>query len=252
VARSPDPGLPGLATACDPAAVSALLSSFGVPRAPVRLRMRAYRPRRRAVIEAWTAGARVFLKVLRPGQVADLHRRHRLLYEAGVPVPRSLGWSDDGLLLLQALAGTGLRERLRNGGEQVPSGADLLTLLDRLPPAVAELPRRTAWAENAAHYAGVLGAALPAEATRARQLAGRVTAALSELPPGREATHGDLYESQVLLDGRRVSGLLDVDTAGRGAAGGRPGMPAGPCVGAGPDGARTPRVHARDRGTVAA
>ena len=29
--------------------------------------------------------------------------------------------------------------------------------------------------------------------------------------------HGDFYESQLLVDGGSVAGLLDVDTAGRGA-----------------------------------
>lgn len=210
-----DPGLPGLAAACDPAAVSALLASFGVPEQPVRLRVRAYRPRRRAVVEAWTPDARLFVKVLRPSKVAELHHRHRMLHDAGVPVPRSLGWSDDGLLVLQALHGDGLRQRLRAGGDQVPSGADLLALLDQMPDGVAELPRRAPWAENAGHYARVIADALPAEAQRATQLAARIGAALDP-EPCDAPTHGDLYESQLLLTGTRVTGLLDVDTAGPG------------------------------------
>jgi len=210
-----DPGLPGLAAACDPTSVSALLTSFGVPEQPVRLRVRAYRPRRRAVVEAWTPDAHLFVKVLRPSKVAELHQRHRVLRDAGVPVPRSLGWSDDGMLVLQALHGDSLRQRLRDGDEQVPSGADLLTLLDRIPAGVAELPRRAPWAENAVHYAGVVAEALPAEAERATQLGARIRAALDPEPAG-EPTHGDLYESQLLLTGKRITGLLDVDTTGPG------------------------------------
>ena len=209
-----DPGLPGLPAACDPTAISALLGSFGVPDQPVSLKVRAYRPRRRAVIEVSTPGARLFVKVLRPNKVAGLHHRHRLLHDAGVPVPQSLGWSDDGLLVLAALTGEGLRERLRGAG-QVPTGADLLALLDAMPADVLDLPRRTPWAENAVHYAGVVGAALPAEADRATRLAWQVVGGMTD-GGDDEPTHGDLYESQVLLAENRVSGLLDVDTAGPG------------------------------------
>jgi hypothetical protein len=35
-------------------------------------------------------------------------------------------------------------------------------------------------------------------------------------PPGREATHGDFHEGQLLVAGGAVSGLLDVDTIGPG------------------------------------
>ena len=210
-----DPGLPSLARAADPGAVRALLASLGEDPGPVRLRTRAYRPRRRAVLEATSPGAHVFLKVLRPGRAEPLHARHRLLAGAGLPVPPSLGWTGDGLLVLGALSGTALRSRLREGGSPAPSGEALLALLDRLPPEVCALPRRAPWTEGAAHYAAVVGAALPAEARRAAQLAARVRELAGD-GPDEDATHGDLYEAQLLLRGSRVSGLLDVDTAGPG------------------------------------
>jgi hypothetical protein len=47
-----DPYLPGLATAFDPAAVARLLRGYRLGDQQVRLTVRAYRPRRRAVIEA--------------------------------------------------------------------------------------------------------------------------------------------------------------------------------------------------------
>src|SRR5699024_2474397 len=95
-----DPGLPALAAACDNAAVRGLLASFGSRCGRLRFTVASYRPRRRAVVEASGDGVRLFLKVLRPGKARDLHLRHRLLREAGVPVPRSLGYTDDGLLVL--------------------------------------------------------------------------------------------------------------------------------------------------------
>lgn len=211
-----DPGLPALAAVYDPATVAALFESFGLPTGKVRLQLRAYRPRRRAVIEARTGRARLFLKVMRPHKVAELHERHRLLHEAGVPVPQSLGWNDDGLLVLAALGGTSLREALRGGAKHVPSGADLLALLDRFPSAARQLPHRKAWSDEVAHYARILAAAVPEEAQRVDDIAHRVRAGLARYRDAQDAVHGDFYESQILLHGGTVTGVLDVDTAGPG------------------------------------
>lgn len=214
-----DPGLPALAAAWDRPSLARLLTRFGVPGvAPdgstVTTRLRAYRPRRRAVVEARTDAGSLFVKVLRPHLVEALHRRHVLLHDAGLPVPRSLGWTDDGLLVLRALRGTGLRQQLRRGGP-APSGADLVGLLDRLPDAVLDLPHRRAWTDHVAHYARVVGATLPSQTTRVAELADRVSSALAG-SPADEPTHGDFYEGQLLVTGDRVTGLLDVDTAGPG------------------------------------
>jgi aminoglycoside phosphotransferase len=213
-----DPALPALPRAFDPAAVEELLAGLGVgprERAHPELKVRAYRPTRRAVLEATAASSRVFLKVLRPRKVADLHQRHALLSRAGLPVPRPLGWSDDGLLVLSPLHGTEMRTAVRDGG-RIPSPSAILDLLDRLPAEVRDLPRRPAWSESAQHYAGVIGAALPAEAGRASDLAGAVAARLAERGAGADPTHGDLYEAQIMLTDGRVTGLLDVDSAGPG------------------------------------
>ncbi|WP_041294913.1 phosphotransferase [Isoptericola variabilis] len=212
-----DPELPALRLAYDPESVSELLADLGASeasRGPVRLDVRAYRPTRRAVIEASTPGARVFLKVVRPSRVAELHARHALLADAGLPVPRPLGWSDQGLLVLAPLTGDSMRVALQRG-DPVPTAQEILALLDRLPAGVTELPRRTAWSEHATHYASVIGAALPAEADRAARLADGVEHRIAGIR-GDEPTHGDLYESQILLHEGRVTGLLDVDTAGPG------------------------------------
>ena len=210
-----DPELPALAGALDEAGVRALLDGFGVEPGPVSVAVRAYRPRRRAVVEVTGPSARLFLKVLRPSRVEALHRRHVLLHDAGLPVPRSLGWSPDGLLVLEALSGSTLRARLREGGSPAPDGEDLLALLDRLPVEVCGLSRRRSWTDEVQHYGRVVASALPEEADRVRGLADRVEA-LTSGAPADEPTHGDLYEAQLLLDGGRISGLLDVDTAGPG------------------------------------
>jgi aminoglycoside phosphotransferase len=209
-----DPGLPALATATDEEAVRELLTSYGIPDGPVSLDVRSYRPRRRAVVEVHAPDCRLFLKVVRPRAVEGLHDRHRLLRDAGLPVPRSLGWSANGLLVLEALSGTSLRSRLRAGGP-VPDGAALVALLDRLPPEVCALRARRSWTDAVEHYAGVLGACLPTEASRAAALAAEVQARTAGRPAD-QPSHGDFYESQLLLDGSRIRGLLDVDTVGPG------------------------------------
>lgn len=212
-----DPGLPALRAAHDADAVEGLLAGFGVPaeaRHPVRLTQRAYRPGRRAVIEATGPGARVFLKVLRPSKVEALRRWHVLLTEAGLPVPEVLGWTTDGLLVLAPLAGETMRDAVRDG-RPVPSPRELLDTLDRLPGELCDLPRRESWSESADHYAHVIGTALPREGERAARLAARIQDRIAGLPDDAP-THGDFYEAQLLLTGGRLTGLLDVDNAGPG------------------------------------
>jgi hypothetical protein len=209
-----DPALPGLAQACDPQAVAGLLERFGLGSGPVRLRTRAYRPRRRAVIEAIGPRGRLFLKVVRPHRVEGLHDRHRALVAAGVPAAPSLGWTADGVVVQQCLPGSTLRQALRSRTSSVPSGRDLLAVLARLPADLADEPPRPSWVDNAGHYAGVVGASVPDEAGRATALAASIVAEAgpSEIGP----VHGDLHEGQVLVHAGRVCGLLDVDTAGAG------------------------------------
>ena len=195
--------------------MQALLASYGVQAGPLELVLRSYRPRRRAVVEVRGAGLRLFVKVLRPTRVAALHHRHRLLHDAGVPVPRSLGWTDDGMLVLGALPGRDLRSVLRTAAA-APASGELIALLDGLPVDVCALPRRASWTDNVAHYAAVVGSALPVEADRAARLARQIAARLEPAPAGDEPTHGDFYETQILLSGSLVTGLLDVDTVGPG------------------------------------
>jgi aminoglycoside phosphotransferase len=212
-----DPELPGLAAALDPGSLTRLLRSFTVDPTGLRTRLIAYRPQRRAVIQVTARGGTWFIKVLRKGGAEALHYRHRLLHRAGLPVPHSLGWSDDGLLVLEGLPGTGLRSLLtRPPGTMLPTAGELIAVLDLLPAEVATLPRRQPWSLASDQYAQVIAAALPPERDRVRQLAQAVSAGLADADPGTEATHGDFYEAQLLVGKGRISGLLDVDTAGPG------------------------------------
>ncbi|MGH3937910.1 MAG: hypothetical protein ACRDTG_04630 [Pseudonocardiaceae bacterium] len=105
-----DPDLPALPAACDYERIRQMVAGAGlsVDGDAVRLRIRAYRPRRRAVIEvAALGGHRVFVKVVRPHRARGLHERHRL---ADAAVPTSLGWAENGLVVLAGLSGHPLRE----------------------------------------------------------------------------------------------------------------------------------------------
>lgn len=214
-----DPALPGLARALDPRGVAGLLASLGEPGATGRggtTRVRSYRPGRRAVVEVRAPGHHLFLKVMRPHRAPGLHERHRLLHEAGLPVPGSLGWSEDGIVALRALTGTPMRRHLVREGP-LPTGEAVWDLLARLPAAVLTLPRRRAWTESAPRYARLIGSALPDEADRAAGLAAAILAEAAEVTTGPdEPCHGDLHEAQLLLDGGRIRGLLDLDSVGPG------------------------------------
>lgn len=212
-----DPALPALDAATDATAVVGLLASFGVegldPSAVV-IKVRSYRPRRRAVLEVRHGERRLFVKVLHPAEVRDLHWRHTLLADAGLPTPRSLGWSEQGLLVLGPVSGQPMRRALWDPAGQLPSPSELTGLLDQLPAGVLDLPRRSAWSDSVRHYAGVVGAALPEQADRAAAAARRIRSLLHDAPD--VPTHGDFYDAQLLLTDGRVTGLLDVDSLGPG------------------------------------
>lgn len=211
-----DPELPGLAAVCFPSTVGELLRGLGLPSGGVQLRVVSYRPRKRAVVEVVTSRHRLFIKVLRPRQVRDVDSRHRVLTAAGVAVPRSLGWSDDGVIVLSPLAGKPLRTALESGTTALRSPGELVTLLDRLPSELAELPRRAPWSAHAVHYAGVIAAAAPSLGVRVRALAGDIAAELAAYPVGGEPTHGDFYDAQLFVEHGMLAGLLDIDTLGPG------------------------------------
>lgn len=204
-----DPDLPGLAAASDPRRVASLLGELGLGAGPVRLVTRAYRPRRRAVIEAVGPSGRVFIKVVRPDRIEALHERHRLLTANGLPTPASLGWNPDGLLVLAAVPGATMRELVLAGSADLPDPGSIMTMLDRIPVEAATGTSRS-WLDRVRHYAGVVAAAVPAEAVRVERVADAIHAEAGVGPT--VAVHGDLYDSQILVEGGRISGLLDVDT----------------------------------------
>ncbi len=214
-----DPALPALGWAASARRVAARLEELGLARGPVGLRLRSYRPGRRAVVQASTSAGPLYLKVVRPAAADRIRERHAVLAGA-VPVPPVLAATDDGVLVLPGLPGTPMRDLVAGAGTGLPDPAELDRLLDALPAATADVRttggRTTGDAlARVADHAAVLGSV--AEDLRPRLAA--LTEALRAADPGEHAAvpvHGDFYESQLLVDDGAVVGLLDVDTAGRG------------------------------------
>ena len=219
-----DPALPGLRSAVSAPVVAARL---GVPIEEVTLDVRTYRPGRRAVVHVrvgesgqGAAGFERYLKVVPPDELASLIERMAAL-DGHVPVPEVVAtWPDDGTIVLAALAGRTVREVLLSGDraavDELPDGGVLVDLLDRMrvpdvgpTGSVSHGPLA-----RAAGHAGLLAAVMPDEREHLEELVGRLRGPTGTGPV--VATHGDLHEAQLLVEGSRVVGLLDVDGAGPG------------------------------------
>jgi hypothetical protein len=211
-----DPALPGLAWAASAARTAARLAGLGIDVGSPRLRLRAYRPGRRAVVEVTSPAGRWFLKVVRPTAVADLAARHATL-SAAVPVPPVLAATGDGVVVLPGLPGTPMRAALAGDPAALPEPATLEALLDALPSVPAPPSRRDPAdpVPRVQAHATVLGMVCPLLARRLERLVAAVGAAAGTHPV--VPVHGDFYEAQLLVDAGAVVGLLDVDTAGPGA-----------------------------------
>ena len=214
-----DPALPALPDACSPAGLARRLELDGLP----SVELVAYRPLRRAVVRARSSevpDGEVYVKVVRPAGVADLTARHVMLTEAGVPAPQCLLSSDDGLVVLASGRGSSLATRLSNGLDDEQSRvalASIVGVLDAIPPAALELPRRPAWSERARHYAHAAAVVLPQHAARITAVADAVVDGLGRTDPGPVVpSHGDLYEANLLMAGEQVATVLDVDSLGPG------------------------------------
>ncbi|WP_265520596.1 aminoglycoside phosphotransferase family protein [Oerskovia flava] len=229
-----DPLLPGLATACDAAALGELLARSPrtrgeVPDVVTSVEMVAYRPLRRAVLRARLrrgpvespVDSTVYVKVVRPDTVRDLVARHELFDGRTPAAPVVRTWSADGVVVLQEAAGQSLAQHLAATapGDQA-SAIDpqhLLDTLTTLPAGALDLTRRPAWAERTAHYARAARTTHGLDAERVDRLERAVRAIVDDVDAGPVVpTHGDYYEANIVLDGDRVRTLLDVDTLGPG------------------------------------
>jgi hypothetical protein len=208
-----DPFLPGLALAASPDKTAEVLRILGAPEQSVRLRRRAYRPGRRAVIEVVAPNTRIYLKVVQPGEVADLQANHKTLVDH-VPIPHSHGWSKDlGLVALQALPGKPMRRPLESGSRRLPAPSQVIDLLEMLADAPRPSNHLKAPTRRAATHATLLGTVIPHLRDR---LAAIVESVESVDLSHDTVVHGDFHSSQILTKGKSITGLIDVDTVGMG------------------------------------
>jgi aminoglycoside phosphotransferase len=175
----------------------------------------AYRPTERAVVRVRGNDREIYVKVVPPAATAALVTRHRLLGEAGLPVPHVVA-SGDGWLAMEAISGTTLRDRLKQGARRLPQPQRYRELLDTLTaldlPGTAPVRSRL---DDARHHAAMLATILPDARGRLDEMVGRLASTTSG-PRATGTVHGDLHEAQVVVDDHTITGLLDIDDVGPG------------------------------------
>ncbi|GEK80655.1 phosphotransferase [Agrococcus baldri] len=214
-----DPSLPSLPAVSYPEAAGVVLAKFGIAAEGASLRMEAYRPGKRAVLRVDTATDSWFAKVVHPTLASTIHDLHERFLHAGVPVPRSLGFSDAGLVLLGELQGVpaiDVFERIDR--PRFARGLDELTRhIATVPVTIGareSLARRVGW------YAERMEETAPVFARQTGRLAQAVRERYASTPvPAPVTIHGDLHLGQIFVDEQdpsAITGILDIDTAGRG------------------------------------
>jgi hypothetical protein len=208
-----DPSLPGLAIALDAERMRDLLDDLGSPPAALQVKLRAYRPGRRGVVEVQAGPTRLFVKVVMPAKVAALQRRHALLSEC-LPVPHSHGWSEEfGLVILEAMPGSTLRDVLSQKRAPLPDTRQIAAMLDRIP-APGDGRRPPDVLGSLAMHSELLGRLLPELRPRLESLSACLADETNAGP--LVPVHGDLHEAQLMVLDTKITGLIDVDTVGLG------------------------------------
>jgi len=207
-----DPLLTGLRSAMDVSAVRSLLDGFGAACEVVSPRLRAYRPGRRAVVQVDAGDVSLFLKVVPPSEVLELHKRHRRLVEH-VAIPDSLGVAPDlGIVVLGRLPGVDLRRTLLEGERSIPDPEHIAGMVMNLPEPDSAW-RSSSPVEALPKIGELLCRLVPSEGQRITALVGDIGSGSIDL---RIPVHGDFHEAQVMVDRGQPVGLLDVDTYGWG------------------------------------
>jgi aminoglycoside phosphotransferase len=217
-----DPALPALRTVIDVASTAVVLAKLGIPGSPIVVDVVSYRPGRRAVVRVDSDTERLFLKVVEPAKAESISERHELFRSSGLPVPRLLGWSPDGVVAMSELPGVEAQHavaRMRDQGAFLDQLEFLCTLLEAVPSVNTARPslfNRLDW------YVERLSERLPEDAARVKEVGAAIAAKGAE---GRDfeftpvTIHGDLHLGQLFVDPdepSEIAGILDIDTAGVG------------------------------------
>ncbi|MFT4219247.1 MAG: phosphotransferase [Microbacterium sp.] len=215
-----DPHVPALAPVAYEGAAAALLERLGL-RGLRAVEMVGYRPGRRAVLRADLeedgAARTVWLKTVRPARVERIVTAHRAMSAAALPTPDVLGWSPDGLIVLSSAVGTPATDAVWSAGALLDAVDRLRKAFDRVELAIEA---RTSLSSRLDWYTERLRAALAGAGDRVDAVAAAATAVLGRTSAERAVVHGDLHLGQLFLDTAgdevRITGLVDVDTAGLG------------------------------------
>ncbi|WP_072313436.1 phosphotransferase family protein [Agrococcus sp. Marseille-P2731] len=214
-----DPSLPSLPAVSYPEAAGVVLAKFGIAAEGASLRMEAYRPGKRAVLRVDTATDSWFAKVVHPSLASTIHDLHERFAAAGIRVPRSLGFSDAGLVLLGELPGVpaiDVFERI----DRVRFARGLEELTQQVAGVPVTVGARESLARRVEWYAERMEETAPVFARQTARLAALVAQRYGATPVPKPVTiHGDLHLGQVFVDEQDpsvITGILDIDTAGLG------------------------------------
>lgn len=217
-----DPFLPGLPTVTSNPRVRALLDSFDVVDGQPRLQRRVYRATRRAVIQAdllveGNLVETVYCKVLggRDRDVIEAQTQrladHHAQLAAHLPVPTLIGVVPrDGILVAANVPGVTLRKAILDD-PVIPAPAEVAGLALTLTGVEVTSDANPARYADPTRHAETIGELLPAQ--RARAIA-MVQACSIDGP--MVTVHGDFHDGQVLVEGARITGLIDIDGVGTG------------------------------------
>lgn len=225
-----DPGLPGLAGACNPQVLASWLPDAGqrtdTPLAGndvedtrgVDTEVLVYRPLRRAVLRTARGDDVYFTKVVRPKMDQMMVRRHELLAGLG---PDIVATPEPGVLITSKVPGSSLAVALSawqlGESDRRPDPCDAVALLDRLPQQVVTLPERPSWTDRVDFYRDMAARALPEHAREIAMLAAEISSMAQRFPVGPiVATHGDFHEGNVFCEEGIPTRMIDIDTVGPG------------------------------------
>jgi hypothetical protein len=215
-----DPALPALGAAVYPEAAAVLLARLGWPVRQPALELVTYRPGKRAVIRVAGGSQVVFLKVVRPKVVERIQAAHASWADAGVPVPRSLGWAPDGLIALEDLGGRGADSALQHAESREALLDDVCALMDVIAAVRSSVPARASLFTRLDWYGRRLVGIAPDHAVRIETLSSAIRRRFDSAQPAEQRTiHGDFHLGQLRVLSEAptsICGLLDIDTAGLG------------------------------------
>jgi hypothetical protein len=217
-----DPGLAPLRSLVEPRSVSKTLERLGIALEVVSTEVISYRPTRRAVVRADTPTGHVYLKVVEADKAAAIAERHKYFRSSALPVPRVLGWSPDGIVVLSELFGVEAQSVV----SQIEKQDAFLDQIEFLTSLLADVPAfntaRASLFERVDWYVERLVSRMPDHRDRITRLGEEIVRCGSE---GRRydfrpvTVHGDLHLGQLFVDPQNpssVTGVLDIDTAGAG------------------------------------